>query len=204
MLAVMEYDRTNIGQDISISSKGRASGRPRKAYVLSTKDEHAFPLIDRALTEASSKTPYYVLCGYSDFMTFLITDNTRADLFAPSLSPFVRMANAKHVIFHHIRHDFSECLYTKAPEQAMKEFASYIRLFVLDWATQILGDESLMPPFLIGLHATHIIDLLFGRKSIFCYFDRARFVDHVNRHGGPNLGIRTLGDRDSDPSEGQG
>jgi hypothetical protein len=42
MHAVIEYDRTNVGKDLTLTAKGKPVERNRVAHVGETKDEHAF------------------------------------------------------------------------------------------------------------------------------------------------------------------
>src|SRR5216683_1724284 len=77
------------------------------------------------------------------------------------LSPFVRAMNARHMIYHHIHENLTECGYGKSPRVGYEEFNTFSRLFVLDWATQVLRDGSLMPPFLMPFGRDLIFDVLF-------------------------------------------
>jgi hypothetical protein len=58
--------------------------------------------------------------------------------------------------------------------------SKYARLFVLDWANQILRDGSLMPPFMMPFGPDLTFDLVCGRKSMFVYFDPSAFAEFVN------------------------
>jgi len=179
MHAVLEYDRTNIGRDISLTSKGKPVQRNRVAHVSETEDEHAFAEIREALASISEKPPHFSFLDYGPILTFLVTDNLKSQPFSAKLSPFVRAMNARHAIYHHIHENLGECGYGKSPQEGVQEFNTYSRLFVLDWGTQVLGDGSLMPPFLMPLGRDLLFDVLFGRKSIFIYFDRTAFAEFV-------------------------
>jgi hypothetical protein len=179
MHAVLGYDRTNLGKDISLTAKGKPVARNRVAYVPETKDEHAFAEIREVLTTASQKPPHFAFLDYGPILTFLVTDNLKSQLFSPRLSPFARAMNARHIIYHHIHENLAECGYARGPLEGAEEFKTYSRMFVLDWATQVLGDGSLMPPFLMPFERDLIFDVLFGRKSIFAYFDRTAFAEYV-------------------------
>jgi hypothetical protein len=179
MHAVLEYDRTNLGKDISLTAKGKPVERNRVAHVPETKDQHAFAEIREVLTSASEKLPHFAFLDYGPILTFLVTDNLKSQLFSAQLSPFVRAMNARHMIYHHIHENLAECGYAKGPQEGVEEFNRYSRLFVLDWATQVLGDGSLMPPFLMPFGHDLVFDLVLGRKSIFVYFDRTVFAEFV-------------------------
>jgi hypothetical protein len=178
MDAVLEYERTNIGIDISLTAKGRPIKRDRVAHVSETKDEHAFKEIRDALTNVSKSEPYFSYLDYGPLLTFFVTDNLKADAFSSRRSPFVRTMNAKHMIYHHLHPEFGKCRLPRG-RGGGEEFAAYSELFLLDWTTQVLGDESLMPPYLMPLGDDLIFDLLFGRRSLFVYFDRAAFAEFV-------------------------
>jgi hypothetical protein len=45
--------------------------------------------------------------------------------------------------------------------------------------SKVLGDGSLMPPFLMPFGCDLIFDVVFRRKSIFVYFDRTAFAEFV-------------------------
>ena len=179
MQAVLKYDRTNRGKDISLTAKGKSVERNRVAHVPETKDEHAFAEIREVLIIASENPPHFAVLDYGSILTFLVTDNLKSQPFSAQLSPFVRVMNARHMIYHHIHENLAECGYGKGPREGIKEFNTYSRLFVLDWAKQVLRDGSLMPPFLMPLGRDLIFDIVFGRKSIFVYFDRTAFAEFV-------------------------
>lgn len=179
MHAVLEYDRTNIGIDLSLTAKGKPVERTRVAHVPKTKDEHAFAEIHKVLTSVSEKPPHFAFLDYGPILTFLVTDNLKSQPFSMQLSPFVRAMNARHMIYHHFHVNLAECGYGKGPQEGVEEFNSYSRLFVLDWATQVLRDGSLMPPFLMPFGLDLIFDVVFGRKSIFVYFDQTAFAEFV-------------------------
>jgi hypothetical protein len=80
---------------------------------------------------------------------------------------------------HHIHQNLAECGYGKSPQEGVQELNTYSRLFVLDWVTQVLSDGSLMPPFLMPFERDLLFDVVFGRKSIFIYFDRKAFAEFV-------------------------
>jgi hypothetical protein len=194
MHAVLDYDRTNLGKDISLTAKGKPVERNRVAHVPVTKDEHAFAEIRDAFIGASENPPHFGFLDYGPILTFLVTDNLRSSLFSAQLSPFVRAMNARHAIYHHIHDNLAECGYGKDdPQEGAKEFSTYSRLFVLDWATQVLGDGSLMPPFLMPLGRDLIFDILFGRKSIFVYFDRTTFAEFVTEAGAEKFVLKPDG-----------
>jgi hypothetical protein len=176
---VLEYDRTNVGKDITLTAKGKSVERDRVAFVPDTQDEHAFSQIGRALTNVSMEAPYFSFLSYGPILTFLVTDNVKSELFSIALSPFVRMMNARHAIYHHINDNMADCALRKGPRQAAKEMQRYSQLFVLDWATQVIRDGSLMPPFLMAIRRDLIFDVLFGRKSIYVYFDHIKFAEFV-------------------------
>jgi large subunit ribosomal protein L30 len=70
-------------------------------------------------------------------------------------------------------------IYGKGQREGAEELNKYSRLFILDWASQVLADGSLLPPFAMPLGRDLVFDLLFGRKSIFVYFDRVAFAEFV-------------------------
>lgn len=179
MHEVLEYDRNNLGNDISLTATGKPVERKRRAFVPETKDEHAFAQIREVLASTSEKPPHFAFLDYGPILTFLVTDNLKSEPFSAQLSPFVRTMNARHMVYHHIHQNLAECGYGKGPEEGAKELIAYSRLFLLDWASQVLGDGSLMPPFLMPFGRDLIFDVVFGRKSIFVYFDRTAFAEFV-------------------------
>lgn len=179
MDAVLEYERANIGKDISLTAKGRPVKRNRVAHVSETKDEHAFDDIRAALTNASNHEPYFSYLDFSPLLTFLATDNLKTDAFSSRCSPFVRTMNAKHMIYHHLRPELGECRLLRGGKEGAKEFADYSQLFVLNWTTQVLNDETVMPPYIMPLGDDLIFDLLFGRRSLYVHFDRVAFAEFV-------------------------
>lgn len=179
MDAVLEYERTNIGKDISLTAKGKPIKRNRVAHVSETKNEHAFREIRDALTGASKSEPYFSYLDYGPLLTFFVADNLKADAFSPKRSPFVRTMNAKHMIYHHIHPELGRCRLPRGGKEGGEEFAAYSKLFLLNWSTQVLGDASVMPPYLLPLGDDLIFDLLFGRRSLYVYFDRAAFAEFV-------------------------
>lgn len=179
MDAVLEYERTNIGMDISLTAKGKPIKRNRVAHVSETKDEHAFREIRDALTNASKSEPYFSYLDYGPLLTFFVADNLKADAFSSRRSPFVRTMNAKHMIYHHMHPELGGCRLPRGGKEGGEEFAAYSKLFLLNWTTQVLGDASVMPPYLMPLGDELIFDLLFGRRSLYIYFDRAAFAGFV-------------------------
>ena len=179
MDAVLEYERTNIGMDISLTAKGKPIKRNRVAHVSETKDEHAFKEIRDALTNASKSEPYFSYLDYGPLLTFFVTDNLKADAFSSGHSPFVRTMNAKHMIYHHLHPELGGCRLPRGGKEGGEEFVAYSKLFLLNWTTQVLGDEFVMPPYLMQLGDELIFDLLFGRRSLYVYFDRAAFAEFV-------------------------
>jgi hypothetical protein len=121
MHAVLEYDRTNLGKDISLTAKGRPVERKRVAHVPETRDEHAFAEIREVLTRASEKPPHFAFLDYGPILTFLVTDNLKSQPFSVRLSPFVREMNARHVIYHHIHENLADCGYGKGAEEGVAE-----------------------------------------------------------------------------------
>jgi hypothetical protein len=196
MHAVLEYDRTNLGKDISLTTKGKPVKRNRVAHVPETKDEHAFAEIREVLTNASEQPPHFAFLDYGPILSFLVTDNLKSQLFSARLSQFVRAMNARHMIYHHIHGNLAECGYGKGPQEGSEEFNTYSRLFVLDWATQVLGDGSLMPPFLMPFGRDLVFDILFGRKSIFVYFDRIAFAEFVTEAASGKFVLKPGGEVD--------
>jgi len=196
MHEVLEYDRTNLGKDISLTAKGKPVERKRVAHVPETKDEHAFAEIREVLTSASEKRPYFAFLDYGPILTFLVTDNLKSQPFSAQLSPFVRLMNARHMIYHHIHENLTECGYGKGPQEGVEEFKTYSGLFVLDWVTQVLRDGSLMPPFLMPFGRDLIFDVVFGRKSIFVYFDRTAFAEFVTEAAAGKFILKTGGQVD--------
>lgn len=179
MHAVLEYERTNRGKDISLTAKGKSVERDRVAHVSEIKDEHAFKEVREALGRVSDKEPYFASLSYGPLITFFITDNIKSGAFSLSHSAYVRGMNARHMIYHHLHSERGACALPKGPPEALEEFKAYSRLFVIDWTRQILADESLMPPYLMPLGYDLIFDLLFGRKSLYVYFDRDVFAEFV-------------------------
>jgi hypothetical protein len=179
MDAVLEYERTNIGMDISLTAKGKPIKRNRMAHVSETKDEHAFKEIRDALTNVSKSEPYFSYLDYGPLLTFFVTDNLKADAFSSRHSPFVRTMNAKHMIYHHRHPELGKCRLWGGGQEGGEEFVAYSKLFLLDWTTQVLRDESVMPPYIMPLGDDLIFDLLFGRRSLYVYFDRAAFAEFV-------------------------
>ena len=179
MDAVLEYERTNIGMDISLTAKGRPTKRNRVAHISETKDEHAFKEICDALTNVSKSEPYFSYLDYGPLLTFFVTDNLKSDSFSLRRSPFVRTMNAKHMIYHHLHPEFGKCRLRHGGKEGGEEFEAYSKLFLLNWTTQVLRDESVMPPYLMPLGDDLIFDLLFGRRSLYVYFDRAAFAEFV-------------------------
>jgi hypothetical protein len=55
MNSVLEYDRLNVGKDITLTAKGKSVERSRIAFVGEIKDEHAFAEIDKVLASPSSR-----------------------------------------------------------------------------------------------------------------------------------------------------
>ncbi|UYO56070.1 hypothetical protein [Rhodopseudomonas palustris] len=179
MNAVLEYEHNNIGIDISLTAKGKPINRSRIAYVSETKDEYAFAEIRDALTNVSSSAPYFSYLDYGPLLTFLVTDNLKSDAFSLRRSPFVRTMNAKHMIYHHLHPELNDCRLMNGGKEGGQEFVAYSKLFLLNWATQVLADWSVMPPYIIPLGDDLIFDLLFGRRSLYVYFDAGAFADFV-------------------------
>jgi len=119
-----------------------------------------------------SRAPHFSFLNYGPILTFLVTDNLKSELFSANLSPFVRMMNARHMIYHHIHGNLADCRHRKGPREGAEELIKYSRLFVLDWASQVIRDGTLVPPFLMPIKRDLIFDVLFERKSIFTYFNR--------------------------------
>ena len=86
MHAVVEYDRTNLGKDISLTAKGNPVEKNRVAHVPETEDEHAFAEIREVLTAASEKAPHFAFLDYGPILTFLVTDNLKSEPFSRQLS----------------------------------------------------------------------------------------------------------------------
>jgi hypothetical protein len=162
-----------------LTSKGKPVKRKRVAHVPETKDEHAFVEIREVLKSVSEQPPHFAFLDYGPILTFLVTDNFKSQFFSAQLSPFVRAMNARHMIYHHIHENLADCGYGKGPREAAEELNTYSRMFVLNWASQVLGDGSIMPPFLMPLGRDLIFDVVFGRKSIFVHFDRTEFAEFV-------------------------
>ena len=198
MQAVLEYDRLNEGEDLSLTAKGKPTGRRRIAHVPKTQDEHAFSEIRASLSNISQSAPFYSLLRCADFLTFLFTDNQLSYLFLSNLSPFVRLMNAKHVIYHEIHQNLQDCGYRKGPAEGGQEFVTYSQLLVLDWTGQVLRDSSLMPPFLMGIEHDLLFDLLFGRKSIYVNFDRQKFAEYVTEASEGRVRLSATGTIDRD------
>jgi hypothetical protein len=180
MHEVLQYDRTNIGKDLTLTASGKPVERMRVSHVSEANEEYAFAEIHNLLASVSDKPPYFSFLKYGPLISFLISDNTKSQTFATSLSPFVRMMNAKHMIYHHLHDNREACGYRKGPKEGAEELNRYAELFVLDWATQIVRDGSLVPPFIMPLGPEFIFDLICGRKSLFVYFERSAFADFVN------------------------
>lgn len=191
LYAVQEYEHKNIGKEIALTKGGKEKGRIKRAFIPHTEDRHAFNEVDRMLAAVSDNPPtYFGFLDFSDFLTLLITDNTKSKIFSLELSPFVREMNARHMIHHHIRGDIEQCKYVVGSSkklQGFDEFKSYADMPLIEWGNQIVGDASLMPPFLMGLTHEYVYDILFGRKSIFAYFDRHKFAEYVSAAGGKIL-----------------
>jgi hypothetical protein len=179
MDAVLEYERTNIGMDISLTAKGEPTKRTRVAHVSETEDEHAFKEIRDALTSVSKSEPYFSYLDYGPLLTFFVTDNLKANAFSSSHSPFVRTMNAKHMIYHHLHPELGRCRLPLGGKEGGEEFVAYSKLFLLNWTMQVLGDGSVMPPYLMPLGDDLIFDLLFGRRSLYVYFDPTAFAEFV-------------------------
>jgi hypothetical protein len=179
MDAVLEYERTNIGMDISLTAKGKPIKRNRVAHVSETKDEHAFKDIRDALTDVSKSEPYFCYLDYGPLLTFFVTDNLKAGAFSSRHSLFVRTMNAKHMIYHHLHPELGRCRLPRGTKEGGEELVAYSKLFLLNWTTQVLGDGSVMPPYLMPLGDDLIFDLLFGRRSLYVYFDRSSFAEFV-------------------------
>jgi hypothetical protein len=113
MHAVLEYDRTNVGKDLTLTAKGKPVERNRVAHVGETKDEHAFSKVRQVLANVSEKPPHFSFLKYGPLLTFLVTDNLKSPLFSTKLSPFVRKMNSHHMIYHHIHDNLVECGYGK-------------------------------------------------------------------------------------------
>jgi hypothetical protein len=180
MHEVLQYDRTNIGKDLGLTTSGKPAERIRVSHVSKTKDEHAFAEIRDVLASVAGESPFFKCLKYGPLISFLVTDNTKSKLFSTALSPFARTMNAKHMIYHHLHENLDHCGYGKGRKEGGEELAAYIRLFVLDWTKQIVRDGSLMPPFIMPFGPDLVFDVLFGRKSIFVYFDRLAFCEFVN------------------------
>jgi hypothetical protein len=180
MQEVLQYDRTNIGKDLGMTGSGKAVKRIRVSHVSKTKDEHAFSEIRDVLAGVSDEPPFFKCLKYGPLIAFLVTDSTKSKTFSTKLSPFVRTMNAKHMIYHHLHENLDECGYGKGQKEGAEELAAYTQLFVLDWTKQIIRDGSLMPPFMMPFGPDLVFDLIFGRKSIFAYFDRLAFCEFVN------------------------
>jgi hypothetical protein len=181
MHSVLEYDRLNIGKDITLTEKGKPIRRNRFAIVMKTEDEHAFAEIGKVLESVSAEEPYFGFLHYGPFITFLVSDNLKSTVFSTGLSSYVRQMNARHMIYHNLHGiNLADCGLVKGPPDSTKEFSTYSQLFVLDWASQVLRDGSLMSPFVIPIKRELLFDALFGRKSIFVYFDRIQFAEFVN------------------------
>jgi hypothetical protein len=197
MHSVLEYDRTNIGKDITLTAKGKSVERNRIAHVLETKDEHAFAEIDKLLANVSNQEPYFSFLDYGPILSLLVTDNLKSGLFSTKLSPFVRMMNARHMMYHHIHDNLADCGYGKGGREGAEEFRSYSqRLFILNWATQVIRDGSLMPPFLMPITSDWMFDVIFGRKSIFVYFDREQFAEFVTEAADGKFTLKVEGKSD--------
>src|SRR5262245_13837005 len=77
MQSVLEYDRLNVGDDLSLTAKGKPIGRRRRAHVPKTKDEHVFSKIGKVLASVSQQPPFFGFLSYGDFLIFLVTDNLK-------------------------------------------------------------------------------------------------------------------------------
>ena len=145
MDAVLEYERTNFGTDISLTAKGKPTKRNRVAHVSETKNEHAFKEIRDALTNVSKSEPYFSYLDYGPLLTFFVTDNIKSDAFSSRHSPFVRAMNAKHMIYHHLHPERGKCRPTWG-KRGGAELVAYSKLFLPDWTTQVLSDQSSCRP----------------------------------------------------------
>jgi hypothetical protein len=163
---------------------------------METEDEHAFAEIGKVLASVSEQPPYFAFLDYGPLLTYLVTDNLKSQTFAPTLSPFVRDMNARHMLYHHIHNNLADCGYPKGPREGAEELKKYSQLFVLNWATQVMRDGSLMPPFLMPIKRELMFDVLFGRKSIFVYFDRTQFAEFVNEIGTGKFALTADGHAD--------
>lgn len=197
MDAVLEYERTNIGVDISLTAKGKSKNRQRVAYVSEAENEHAFKEIRDALMGVSKGEPYFSYLDYGPLLTFLLTDNLKSDPFSLKRSDFVRMMNAKHMIYHH-RHPERECLLRRRGKEGGIELITYSKLFLIDWSKQILHDYSMAPPYLLSIDDDLIFDLLFGRRSIFVHFDRSAFAEFVTEAADGRFILRVGGPLDGE------
>jgi hypothetical protein len=83
------------------------------------------------------------------------------------------------MIYHHRHPELGKCRLRRGGKEAGEELVAYSKLFLLNWTTQVLGDESVMPPYLMRLGDDLIFDLLFGRRSLYVYFDRVAFAEFV-------------------------
>jgi hypothetical protein len=83
------------------------------------------------------------------------------------------------MIYHHLHPELGGCRLPHGDKEGGEELVAYSKLFLLDWTTQVLRDGSIMPPYLIPLGDDLIFDLLFGRRSLYVYFDRAAFAEFV-------------------------
>ncbi|QOZ51568.1 hypothetical protein [Bradyrhizobium sp. CCBAU 53338] len=176
-LQVLDYERTGFARDKSSAKDGMRV--ERFAHVPETTEKYAFKEIGRALSGTAEQPPYFSFLHYGRVLTILVSDNLKSSTFARSLSPFVRTMNARHMIYHQINDNLPDCGHGKGPKEGAQEFITYSRLFVLDWATQVLCDGSLIPPFLMGFGSDLIFDVICGRKSIFVHFDRVAFAEFV-------------------------
>lgn len=154
MDAVLEYERTNIGTDISLTVKGKPIKRSRVAHVSETRDEHAFEEIRDALTNVPKSDPYFSFLDYGPLLTFFATDNLKADAFSSRHPLFVHVMNAKHMIYHHRHSELGKCRLRRGEKEGGAELVAYSKLFILDWTTQVLGNQSAMPPYIMQKGAT--------------------------------------------------
>jgi hypothetical protein len=180
MQEVIQYDRTNIGRDLTLTPSGKPVNRMRVSHVSDAKEEYAFAEIRNVLANVSDTPPYFSFLQYGPIISFLVADNTKSPTFSTALSPFVRIMNAKHMIYHHLHENLEACGLRKGQKEGAEELSKYARLFVLDWANQILRDGSLMPPFMMPFGPDLTFDLVCGRKSMFVYFDPSAFAEFVN------------------------
>ncbi|MBI1957250.1 MAG: hypothetical protein HY434_01075 [Candidatus Liptonbacteria bacterium] len=182
MHAVLDYDKKNIGKDISLTRTGKETGRRKQAFVVEAPDKHAFDHFNDSLDSLKSSPLGFTFLHYGEFMIYLFTDNEHSKIFdLKKNSAFVRSMNAKHMIHHAMKNDVDRCAYiTWKGNPFEKEFAVYSKYLVFDWKQQIMHDWTLIPPFMLGLDLGHTYDLLFDRKSLFVYFDRKKFVDFLN------------------------